>query len=411
MAHAPAAAWIVVCIVVGLLYNATAQSPAVPALELLTMPVSRRAIAIAALATRLAHPSSLIAAAILAVLWRLDIYASQPLPDALTWLAAAATLYLSCWLLGVTVRLISVRTKVHLLMLVLATTALSCLLASDYILNQSSGWSVPMSLVLASLTSVVTVRRIEAALHLDAQSLEQRRASHGDRTLLPVLWKSNLQLQVRLLLRNPRARHTLATSWRLWLVRRFPVGCWLHDRHGNVHCPWSKRPDRCRRRRIHRSLAEASQHLLRWPGGVAQRPSQCGRGRDPSRAYQHNCRIRARSPDGPGSDSAVVDLGAGDRSIRHWGGKLRICAGEHVRDREVRHCRELVQHGRSDSRSAAADERMHRSGSDRTTWAAGRCGGTVSGNHRAAWLDWHRVSSFVDRMRQPRRRTSTTPNM
>ena len=96
-------------------------------------------------------------------------------------------------------------------MLVLATTALSCLLASDYILNHSSGWSVLMSLVLASLTSVVTVRRIEAALHLDAQSLEQRRASHDDRTLLRVPWKSNLQLQVRLLLRNPRARHTLAT--------------------------------------------------------------------------------------------------------------------------------------------------------------------------------------------------------
>ena len=165
----------------------------------------------AALTTRLAHPSSLIAAGLLAVLWRLDIYTSQSLPDALTWLAAAATLYLSCWLLGVTVRLTNVRTMAPLLMLVLATTALSCLLASNYILNHSSGWSVLMSLVLASLTSVVTLRRIEALLHLDAQSLEQRRASHDDRALLRVPWKSNLQLQMRLLLRNPRARHTLAT--------------------------------------------------------------------------------------------------------------------------------------------------------------------------------------------------------
>ena len=211
MAHAPAAAWILVCIVVGLLYNATAQSPAVPALELLTMPVSRRAIAMVALTTRLAHPSSLIAAGILAVLWRFNIYASQPLSDALTWLAAAATLYLSCWLLGVTVQLINVRTMAPLLMLVLATTALSCLFASDYILNHSSGWSVLVSLVLASLTSVVTLRRIEAVLHLDAHSFEQRRVSHDDRTLAQVPWKSNLQLQVRLLLRNPRARHTLAT--------------------------------------------------------------------------------------------------------------------------------------------------------------------------------------------------------
>ena len=71
-----------------------------------------------ALTTRLAHSSSLIASGILAVLWRFNIYASQPLSDALTWLAAAATLYLSCWLLGVTVQLINVRTMAPLLMLV-----------------------------------------------------------------------------------------------------------------------------------------------------------------------------------------------------------------------------------------------------------------------------------------------------
>lgn len=205
--YVPATAWILTCVVVGVLHNAAFQLPATAMPLLLTVPVSRRAIAVVALATKAAHPSNFIIGAFLVVLWWFNIYTLQPLPEALAWLVAAILLYLSSWLLGVAVRTRNVQTTEPLLAPVWATTISGSVLTSLYLANYFGRWSIIVTVVLVSLASMMVLRRIEAVLQVDTRDATARVVSSSYFSSRP--WQAMLQLQKRLLLRNPRARHLL----------------------------------------------------------------------------------------------------------------------------------------------------------------------------------------------------------
>ena len=172
--YVPATAWILTCVVGGVLHNAAFQLPATAMPLLLTVPVSRRAIAVVALATKAAHPSNFIIGVFLVVLWWFNIYTLQPLLEALAWLVAAILLYLSSWLLGVAVRTRNVQTTEPLLALVWATTISGSVLTSLYLVSYSGRWSILVTVVLASLASMMVLRRIEAVLQVDARDATAR---------------------------------------------------------------------------------------------------------------------------------------------------------------------------------------------------------------------------------------------
>ena len=207
--YVPATAWILTCIVVGVLHNAAFQLPATTMPVLLTVPVSRRAIAVVALATKAAHPSNFIIGVFLVVLWRFNIYTFQPLPEALAWFVAAILLYLLSWLLGVAVRTRSVQTTDPRLAPVWVTTISGSVLTSLYIVNCSGRWSILVTIILVGLTSMMVLRRIEAVLHVDMRDATETTVSSSYFSFRS--WQAMLQLQKRLLLRNPRARHILTT--------------------------------------------------------------------------------------------------------------------------------------------------------------------------------------------------------
>lgn len=267
--HVPATAWILTCVVVGVLHNAAFQLPATTMPLLLTVPVSRRAIAVVALATKAAHPSNFIIGVFLVVLWWFNIYTLQPLPEALAWLVAAILLYLSSWLLGVAVRTRNAQTTEPLLVPVWATTISGSVLTSLYIVSYSGRWSILVAIVLVSLASMMMLRRIEAVLHVDTRDATARVVSSSYFSFRP--WRAMLQLQKHLLLRSPRARHLLTdSSGRLWVAGHVFVCCRLWNGHEDVYGSWSKLTDRCCRTGIHWSFTKTVQHLLRWHDGMAE---------------------------------------------------------------------------------------------------------------------------------------------